>query len=1068
MPISNMSKVTLSRDRYTVGVICALFEEKAAMVMMLDEKHESLEQKSGDNNSYTLGKIGQHNVVIACLPGGHQGKAAAATVAVHMMHSFDIKLGLMVGIGGGVPSRTLDIRLGDVVVSIPEGTHGGVVQYDLGKLELDGLHRKGHLDKPPKALLSAITSLREKHVWMEPEFPQHLTAILSNHRMAKRFGFQGAQHDILFESNSFHPRNLNDCDHCVSTFPVVQRADREDDTPRVFYGTILSGDMVMKNGQERDRIAAAENAICFEMEAAGLMNDFPCSVIRGISDYSDSHKNDRWQPYAAATAAAYAKELLIALSKQEVDELGPAEKHHVPFSLKGVPNIDHFVQRSNDMQELERFFFPQQSHDTRRKIFVVHGLGGIGKTQLSIEFVRQYQTKYSAVFWLDGSSKDALQNSFLNIVTRLPAGEVTLSLAHAAKQASPDMKLIVRGVQDWLSLPSNHRWLVVIDNVDRDYTTKGTDPLAYELKEYLPAADHGNVLVTSRLSTLVAARNSHRLTRVDHDQSRAILEAAGGEYISAQDESAADTLLEKLSGLPIALTQAGAYIRQTGVSVAEYMDHYNSTWQQLMEKQYEYCLQEDSERSVLTTWKISYEQVRSRSEGASNLLKLWSFLYADDLWYDLVACSKTLASHVVVPKWLLLLAENKLEFNRAMGLLIKYSLVESKMETRSYAMHSVLHSWCLHVAQHDSEKGDFRRLASCIVGQADPPVEMVGFWILQRRLLPHAQTIMRFVEDGKNARLSIDEYHAFAQLASIFAGQNKHEEAEKMYDRALAGKEVVLGPDHTSTLDTIFNSGIVCLAQGRLAAGEGMLRRALVGQERASGPEHISTLATVRGLGNVYQAQGRLAEAEEMYEKALAGFEFALGPEHPSTLESLNTMGLVFTAQNRLADAEEMYERVLTGYEKIHGPDHTQTLQALNNMGLLYHAQGSPEKAERMFERVFAGFKKTVGPEHACTLYTVLNLGVVFSDQGRLKEAEEMQNRALAGLKKAFGSEHLLVSHVYSNLGHFYAKQGRLAEAEPMFERALVGYEKAHGSEHQDTVQAGDLLRQVRHLLNPS
>lgn len=263
-------------------------------------------------------------MVIACLPGGHQGKAAAATVAVHMMHSFPIKLGLMVGIGGGVPSRTLDIRLGDVVVSIPEGTHGGVVQYDLGKLELDGLHRKGHLDKPPKALLSAITSLREKHVWMEPELPQHLTAILSNHRMAKRFGFQGAQHDRLFESNAFHPRNQNDCDHCVSALSIVQRADREDDTPQVFYGTILSGDMVIKNGQERDRIAADEKAICFEMEAAGLMNDFPCLVIRGISDYSDSHKNDRWQPYAAATAAAYAKELLITLSKQEVDALDPA------------------------------------------------------------------------------------------------------------------------------------------------------------------------------------------------------------------------------------------------------------------------------------------------------------------------------------------------------------------------------------------------------------------------------------------------------------------------------------------------------------------------------------------------------------------------------------------------------------------------------------------------------------------------------------------------------------------------------------------------------------------------
>lgn len=292
----------------------------------------------------------------------------------------------------------------------------------------------------------------------------------------------------------------------------------------------------------------------------------------------------------------------------------------------------------------------------------------------------------------------------------------------------------------------------------------------------------------------------------------------------AQDESAADTLLEKLSGLPIALTQAGAYIRQTGVSVAEYMDHYNSTWQQLMEKQDDYCLQEDSERSVLTTWKISYEQVRSRSEGASNFLKLWSFLYADDLWYDVVACSKALASHVVVPKWLLLLAEKKLEFNRAMGLLIKYSLVESKMETRSYAMHSVLHSWCLHIAQHDSEKGDFRRLASCIVGQAMPPLKMNGFWLLLRRLLPHAQTILRFVQDEKNTILSIDEYDAFAQLFHIFTCRVKLEEAEMMYDGALAGREILYAK------------------QNRLVEAELTFERALVGHKEAFGSEHKLTV----------------------------------------------------------------------------------------------------------------------------------------------------------------------------------------------------------------------------------
>jgi nucleoside phosphorylase len=320
----DMSSTTLSHGSYGIGIICALVEEKAAVEMMLDEEHEKLGQKSRDHNSYTLGRIGKHNVVIACLPGGHQGKSAATTVAIHMLYSFPIKLGLMVGIGGGVPSQVPTMRLGDVVVSMPKDTHGDVIQYDLGKLESDGFRRKGHLDKPPKALLSAVTSLRAQHERKDPNFPRYLNAFANNRRMATKYGFQGAQHDRSFGLEEIHPQDHHTCDHCISTLQMIHRADRDDETPQVFYGTILSGDMVMKNGEERDRRAAADKAICFEMEAAGLMNDFPCLVIRGISDYSDSHKNDRWQPYAAATAAAYAKELLGVLSVQEVEGLGPA------------------------------------------------------------------------------------------------------------------------------------------------------------------------------------------------------------------------------------------------------------------------------------------------------------------------------------------------------------------------------------------------------------------------------------------------------------------------------------------------------------------------------------------------------------------------------------------------------------------------------------------------------------------------------------------------------------------------------------------------------------------------
>lgn len=302
-----MTSFRLSREDYAIGIICALFEEKAAVEAMLDDRHKAQNQKPGDTNSYTFGKIGEHNVVIACLPGGHQGKAAAATVAIHMMHSYPIKLGLMVGIGGGVPSQVPSIRLGDVAVSFPVGTHGGVIQYDLGKMESDGFRRKGHLDKPPKPLLSAVTSLRTKHEMDEPDFPGYLSAITNRPKMAEKYGFQGSENDKLFDNNNQS---------------VIR--DPRGNKPQVFYGTIGSGDLVMKDGEYRDLKAADDKIICFEMEAAGLMNDFPCLVIRGISDYADSHKNDRWQPYAAATAAAYAKELLSAISAEEVEELRPA------------------------------------------------------------------------------------------------------------------------------------------------------------------------------------------------------------------------------------------------------------------------------------------------------------------------------------------------------------------------------------------------------------------------------------------------------------------------------------------------------------------------------------------------------------------------------------------------------------------------------------------------------------------------------------------------------------------------------------------------------------------------
>jgi len=315
----------MSSGDYTVGWICALPTEMAAAVGMLDERHDSLaQQPPHDDNIYTLGSIGQHNVAIACLPAGGTGTNSAAIVGTRMLSTFvSMRFGLMVGIGGGVPSEEKDIRLGDIVVSKPDGPFGGVVQYDFGKTLAGGrFERGGSLNKPPGVLLNAVSSLQAKHMINEPDFPKYLSqAISKNPKLRNKFEYQDFENDILFEAEYNHEGN-GTCKNC-DTSRSKSRYPRETTDPEIHYGLIASGNQVMRDGVTREKLRKEMNMLCFEMEAAGLADNFPCLVIRGICDYSDTHKNKRWQPYAALTAAAYAKELLYVIPHSGVVATGP-------------------------------------------------------------------------------------------------------------------------------------------------------------------------------------------------------------------------------------------------------------------------------------------------------------------------------------------------------------------------------------------------------------------------------------------------------------------------------------------------------------------------------------------------------------------------------------------------------------------------------------------------------------------------------------------------------------------------------------------------------------------------
>ena len=315
-------------EDYTVGWICAIATEYVAAQSFLDEKHEQPEHVSpNDNNDYTLGRIGKHYVVIAVLPDHEYGTSSAAGVARDMLHSFpSIRIGLMVGIGGGAPNPRHDIRLGDIVVSTLHGREGGVLQYDFGKaIQGQEFQVTGYLNQPPTLLRTAVTGLKAEYERNGHQLKKAIANILKNNRrLRKKYRQPNSDTDKLYRSEITHCSNPNtDCAIVCGSDPsrLVSRQERGEggDDPMVHHGLIASANCLMRDALLRDKYSNENNVLCFEMESAGPINHFPCLVIRGICDYSDTHKNDLWQGYATMTAATYAKDLLNRIPASKVE-----------------------------------------------------------------------------------------------------------------------------------------------------------------------------------------------------------------------------------------------------------------------------------------------------------------------------------------------------------------------------------------------------------------------------------------------------------------------------------------------------------------------------------------------------------------------------------------------------------------------------------------------------------------------------------------------------------------------------------------------------------------------------
>jgi len=540
---------------YQVGWICAVRVEYVAACELLDEELQT-PPLAHDDNAYTCGRIGDHKVVVACLPQGKYGLASAANVAKDLLRSFPaIRFGLMVGIGGGAPSTKHDIRLGDVVVSSPTDRTGGVIHYDFGKKIQGTFERTGSLGPPPTVLLNALQKLGAWHERRGHRIAETVNHMVTANTRLKRYQRPDPRSDVLFKSSFVLPDKEQPCGEICGTGDdrIVQRPvrDADQDDPMIHYGLIASADRLMEDAQVRDRLAQTEGVLCFETEAAGLMDNFRCVVIRGICDYSDTHKNDRWHGYAAATAAAYAKELLSVVSQEELlsvvsqkELLGvvsqmellsvvsqkeiaevaqPRECFEIHLSLRILVLVWHNVKscrvreatveltwNSGKMFRLglhlsdaptveSRLFIGRESELAKMEAILKPNDLSVEQRRLVLGGMGGMGKTQLAIAYAEGHRHSYESIFWLNATS---SKTLQASLHQLAQHVLPpdelkhgdDDQLMVQ-VSRWLSDPDNTRWLLIFDNYD--------DPDQYQITKYYPHASHGSIIITTRLPDLV-------------------------------------------------------------------------------------------------------------------------------------------------------------------------------------------------------------------------------------------------------------------------------------------------------------------------------------------------------------------------------------------------------------------------------------------------------------------------------------------------------------------------------------------------------------------------------------
>ncbi|KAI9725769.1 MAG: hypothetical protein M1828_002652 [Chrysothrix sp. TS-e1954] len=714
----------------------------------------------------------------------------------------------------------------------------------------------------------------------------------------------------------------------------------------------------------------------------------------------------------------------------------------VPFRIRGVPVVGVFVGRESTIDMIEQYLLPENA--TRRlRILSLQGPGGIGKSQIALEYATRHQKQYTSVFWVSGRSEQALRLDVAKVAERIPLKSV-LDSSNKIPRNEADVESAVSAVLNWFSEPGNGRWLLVIDNVDQQ-TSKPAGGKSvehsYDIRDYFPATHQGAILITSRLTYLRQLGKGIDVDGVGVPEGLQILLNSSGR---ADDVENSTSVVFRLHGLPLALNQAGSYMSETGTSPKKYLELYQHRAKSLLERQPQLAIYENG--SIMTTLEMSLEAARIRNPTAARLLQLWAFLDNSDISFDLLKmalhCSSSVAnsnSPLPVPNggdvdrnidfvkaqrrenlmqgWLNRLAKNEIIFCSAIAILRDFSLIQRNEDLDSFTVHPVVHEWARQRTSA-AQASDNLSAAISIIGRAVPPKHFNEAWILQRRLRPHAEHIrscLKNISDNLPAATS-----GFHGLAFLYLDLGSYAIAKRFYRRATKGFEQLLGA------------------------------------------EDPYTVRAYHGMGLVYRNLEEYEKCRKLWKWTLETSQKTRGSHDPATIRALDDLGGLCILQGRLKEARALLLRALKAKEETLGKDHHIAIDTVRQLGIAERKLGHFEEAEKMLQKVVAVFDQVLGPNNDKTLLAVSDLGALFQDLGRLGEAEEFFLWALAGFEKVLGPNHNHTLQTKLSMGKLYITLARAESAEKLLSEAREGFAISLGAQNQFTIEATECLDEVR------